>query len=56
MVYEETLGVTDFFPSGDMVVVYITEGDLVAGTLYKKKLVKLRKVHKLSVVFLGSFS
>ena len=44
VLYEDHLGVVDFHPSERMGVVYVSEGDLVAGTSYKRKLAKLRMV------------
>ena len=41
---EEDLGVVDFYPSAEVGVVYIPEGEIVAGPTYRRKLCKLRKV------------
>lgn len=38
------MGVTDFNPSSDVGVVYLTEADLVGGYSYKGKLLKFAKV------------
>lgn len=44
MLFEDNLGVVDFYPSSEVGAVYITEGELASGTTYRRKLVKLRKV------------
>lgn len=49
MIYEDAMGVVDFHPSVDMAVIYLTENDLVSGTMYKRKLVKLRKVNSVNI-------
>lgn len=46
ILYEEDSSVVDFYPSNNVGVVYIAEGDLVAGYAYKRRLAKLRKVCK----------
>ena len=38
------MGIVDFHPASDVAIVYLSEADLVAGSSYKRKLVKLRKV------------
>ena len=43
---EDNLGVIDFHPSNEAGIVYISETDLVAGSGFKQKLAKLRKVRK----------
>ena len=42
--YEDELGIVDFHPASDIGIVYLNEADLVTGSSYKRKLVKLRKV------------
>ena len=44
VLYEDKLGVVDFHPSTETAVIYISEADLVTGQMYKRKVVKLRKV------------
>jgi len=44
---DDQLGIVDFHPASDVGIVYVSEGDLAAGTLYKRKLVKLRKAERL---------
>ena len=44
VLFEEDSSVVDFYPSTGTAVVYITEGDLVAGNMYRRRLAKLRKV------------
>lgn len=44
ILYEDNLGMIDFYPSDRLGVVYISEAELVTGTGYRKKLAKLRKV------------
>ena len=41
---EDGLGIIDFYPSNTVGIVYLHEGEIVTGTSYRKKLVKLRKV------------
>ncbi|XP_071480485.1 Fanconi anemia core complex-associated protein 24-like [Diadema antillarum] len=50
VIFEDDLGVADFYPTSEMAVVYVSESDLVAGTAYRRKLAKLRKVEKLKGV------
>ena len=44
ILYEDHLGVVDFHPSEGTGVIYVSEGDLVSGTLYRRKIAKLRMV------------
>ena len=44
VLYEDQLGVVDFHPSSNTAVLYISEGDLVMGQSYRRRVVKLRKV------------
>lgn len=43
VLFQDQMGIVDFYPSGDSAVIYINEGDLVLGGSYKRKIVKLRK-------------
>lgn len=47
VIFEEDLGVSDFYTSSEVAVIYVSETDLVAGLGYRRKLAKLRKVNKL---------
>ena len=38
------IGVLDFLLSSNTGVIYVSESDLVSGTAFRRKLVKLRKV------------
>ncbi|KAK2152530.1 hypothetical protein LSH36_326g05037 [Paralvinella palmiformis] len=53
ILYEDRLGVVDFHPSSDMAVVYLSEGDLVAGSSYKRKLAKLRMASSMRGIVLA---
>ena len=44
VVIEDNLGVIDFHPSNEAGVIYVSETDLVAGSNFKQKIAKLRKV------------
>ena len=44
LMFDDSLGVIDFCPSSNIAVVYITEAELVAGTTYRRRLVRLSKV------------
>ena len=44
VLYEDNLGIVDFHPTNDVGVIYLSEANLVTGSSYKRKLVKLRKV------------
>ena len=44
VLYEDQIGVVDFHPSSNTAVLYISEGDLVMGQSYRRRVVKLRKV------------
>lgn len=44
MLFEDNLGVVDFFPSSKIGVIFIREPELVSFSGQKKKLAKLRKV------------
>lgn len=44
MLFEDNLGVVDFFPSSMIGVIFIREPELVSFSGQKKKLAKLRKV------------
>ncbi|XP_072013662.1 Fanconi anemia core complex-associated protein 24-like [Amphiura filiformis] len=52
LIFEDGLGVVDFHPSGDVAVIYLPETDLVAGTAYRRKLVKLHKAGKMRGIVL----
>ncbi|XP_014676480.1 PREDICTED: Fanconi anemia core complex-associated protein 24-like [Priapulus caudatus] len=52
VLYEDCLGVVDFYPSSDTAVVYLAEADLVRGNGYRRKLVKLQKVRSVRGVIL----
>ena len=45
VLFEDNLGVVDFHPSEHMGVVYVSEGDLVTGASYRRKIAKLRMVY-----------
>lgn len=45
VVYSDTTGIIDFQPATDMGVVYVTESEIITGTSYRRKLVKLRKAN-----------
>ncbi|KAJ8317851.1 hypothetical protein KUTeg_002942 [Tegillarca granosa] len=49
ILYEDNLGMIDFYPSDHLGVVYISEADLVTGTGYRKKLAKLRKANTVPI-------
>ncbi|XP_062573291.1 Fanconi anemia core complex-associated protein 24-like [Saccostrea cucullata] len=53
VLFEDDLGVVDFFPSSRLGVVYLTEPDLVAFSGQKKKLAKLRKADRVQAVVLA---
>jgi hypothetical protein len=40
----ENLGFMDFQPSGDVGVLFLNESELIGGTSYKQRIVKLAKV------------
>lgn len=44
VLFDDNLGVVDFFPSSKLGIVYISEPELVTFSGQKKKLAKLRKV------------
>ena len=50
ILYQENLGVIDFYPSNHTGVVYVNEADLVTATGYRRKLAKLRKVKSFTLV------
>ena len=50
VIFEDDLGVSDFYTSSEAAVIYVSETDLVAGLGYRRKLAKLRKVHVYSMV------
>lgn len=43
VLYDDNLGLIDFYPSSNTGVVYITEAELVSNS-YRRRLAKLRKV------------
>ena len=53
----ENLGFMDFRPSVDVGVVLLNESELIAGTSYKQRIVKLAKVrfHGLNTVIISVF-
>ncbi|XP_063951008.1 Fanconi anemia core complex-associated protein 24-like [Lytechinus pictus] len=53
VIFESDLGVSDFYPSSEVAVVYVSETDLVAGVGYRRRLAKLRKVNKLKGVVIA---
>ena len=44
VLYDDSIGVLDFLLSSNTGVIYVSESDLVSGTAFRRKLVKLRKV------------
>ncbi|XP_066570131.1 Fanconi anemia core complex-associated protein 24 [Amia ocellicauda] len=47
-IFEDGLGLVDFHLSNRSCVLYVSESDLVAGSNYKRKLVRFRKASKLN--------
>ncbi|XP_076357914.1 Fanconi anemia core complex-associated protein 24-like isoform X2 [Tachypleus tridentatus] len=43
VIVSEQLGVVDFHPSSNVAVVYVSEVDIIVGTSFKRKLVKMRQ-------------
>ncbi|XP_013787783.1 Fanconi anemia core complex-associated protein 24-like isoform X2 [Limulus polyphemus] len=43
VIISEQLGVVDFHPSSDVAVAYVSEVDIIAGTSFRRKLVKMRQ-------------
>lgn len=52
VLFEENLGVVDFFPSSKIGVIFIREPELVSFSGQKKKLAKLRKVLRSCMVIM----
>lgn len=50
---DDCMGVIDFQPSSDVVVLYLTEADLVGGYSYKGRLFKFAKVFIHKIASLG---
>ncbi|XP_077983503.1 Fanconi anemia core complex-associated protein 24-like [Glandiceps talaboti] len=50
--FEDDLGVVDFHSSSDTAIIYVSENDMVAGTNYRRKLVKLRKANSMKGIVL----
>ncbi|XP_048764115.1 Fanconi anemia core complex-associated protein 24-like [Ostrea edulis] len=53
VLFEDNLGMVDFYPSSRLGVVYITEPDLLTFSGHKKKLAKLRKANRVQVIVLA---
>ncbi|XP_071957774.1 Fanconi anemia core complex-associated protein 24-like [Antedon mediterranea] len=53
VVFDSQLDIVDFHPSHDTAIIYVSEQDMVAGTSYKKRIVKLRKVTSMKGVVLA---
>lgn len=51
VLYDDNLGLIDFYPSSNTGVVYITEAELVSNS-YRRRLAKLRKV---KISYLNSY-
>ncbi|XP_052068236.1 Fanconi anemia core complex-associated protein 24-like [Mytilus californianus] len=52
VLYDDNLGMVDFYPSPNTGVVYITEAELVSNS-YRRRLAKLRKANKIPIVVIG---
>uniref|UniRef100_X2A7L9 Fanconi anemia core complex-associated protein 24 pseudonuclease domain-containing protein n=1 Tax=Capitella teleta TaxID=283909 RepID=X2A7L9_CAPTE len=50
VLYDDNIGILDFCPSENIGVIYVSEGDLLAGAAYKRKLAKLRMANKVKGV------
>ncbi|XP_022319508.2 Fanconi anemia core complex-associated protein 24-like [Crassostrea virginica] len=53
VLFDDNLGVVDFFPSSKLGIVYISEPELVTFSGQKKKLAKLRKANRVQAVVLA---
>ncbi|XP_033755152.1 Fanconi anemia core complex-associated protein 24-like [Pecten maximus] len=53
VLYEDDLGLIDFYPTGNQGVVYLPEADLITSGTYKRKLAKLRKANKVCVLVMA---
>ncbi|XP_002731972.1 Fanconi anemia core complex-associated protein 24-like [Saccoglossus kowalevskii] len=53
IVYENDLGVVDFHPDSETAIVYVSENEMVAGSGYKRKIVKLRKANCMKGIVLA---
>eukprot|EP00105_Crassostrea_gigas_P008796 XP_011423488.1 PREDICTED: Fanconi anemia core complex-associated protein 24 [Crassostrea gigas] len=53
VLFEENLGVVDFFPSSKIGVIFIREPELVSFSGQKKKLAKLRKANRVQAIVLA---
>ncbi|XP_060067536.1 Fanconi anemia core complex-associated protein 24-like [Ylistrum balloti] len=53
VLYEDGLGLIDFYPTGNLGVVYLPEADLITCGTYKRKLAKLRKANKICVLVMA---
>lgn len=47
LIFEDDMGVVDFYTSHDKAVIYISEADLITNSSHRKKLAKVRKAKKL---------
>lgn len=52
VLYDDNVGLIDFYPSASTGVVYITEAELASNT-YRRRLAKLRKANKVPIVVIG---
>ncbi|KAK3089475.1 hypothetical protein FSP39_003910 [Pinctada imbricata] len=50
--FQENLGVLDFYATNNQGILYINEADMVTATGYRRKLAKLRKANKINVLVL----
>jgi hypothetical protein len=46
VLFDDSLGSIDFRPSNNVAVIYVSEAELVAGNIHRRKIVKLRKASK----------